>query len=104
SVFSFYSTTGTETLTRTVIDDTFSLSTQEIYRQGLGSFHGNENITLTIKSNSSYPFDFELTTYNGQQYNISATQFTYSFSSGADYYDAVFTSSTQKNNPVDSIL
>jgi len=104
SVFSFYSITGTETFTRTVINDTFSLSTQETYRQGLGSFHGNENITLIIKSNSSYPFDFELTTYNGQQYNISATQFTYSFSSGADYYDAVFTAPTLKNNPADSIL
>ena len=45
------STGGTQTAT--IIDDNFTLTPNETYRQGLGSFHGNENITLNVDSNSS---------------------------------------------------
>ena len=31
-----------------IIDDSFRLSQNEVYRQGLGTFHGGENITLAM--------------------------------------------------------
>jgi hypothetical protein len=103
-VFSFYPVTGTKESCRTIIDDTFILSRHEIYRQGLGSFRGNENITLVAKSNASYPFKFELITYNGTQYTALATEFTHSFATSADYYEAVFIAKTSTSDPIDPNL
>ena len=90
-VFSYYPISSAESFTRTVIADSFILTGQETYRQGLGGFHENENITLTVSSNASFPIGFELVTYTGQLYKTEIKELNYSFTTKADYYDAVFT-------------
>src|SRR5690554_2268420 len=85
SVFSFYPQTSTEISTQIIIDDTFNLAEHEIYRQGLGSFRGNEIITLHVKGTAEHPIDFSLITYTGQQYTALAKSFNYTFVAAVDY-------------------
>lgn len=97
SVFSFYPQTSTEISTQIIIDDTFNLAEHEIYRQGLGSFRGNEIITLHVKGTAEHPIDFSLITYTGQQYTALAKSFNYTFVAAVDYYEVVF-----EGNPISS--
>ena len=92
--------------TQIVIDDVFTLKGQQIYRQGLGGFLGNENVTLTINSNTSSPFTFELLTYHGLQYTTTASDqnFCYSFLANADYYDTVFISNATESRTISLIV
>ncbi len=74
-----------------LINDTFQLSPNEIYRQGLGSFHGGENISLLVQCPTAFQKNFSIITYNGLRYsNFSQLDIAYSFTAGADYYEAVF--------------
>jgi hypothetical protein len=75
----------------TLINDTLLLSPNETYREGLGSFHGGEKISLSIECPTAFPINFSIITYSGLQYsNSSPSNITYSFIAGADYYEAVF--------------
>ncbi len=79
--------------TEVLLDNSLTLTEREIYRQGLGNFHGGENITvnLSLTGNSASVVNFALLTYGGPHYtNITATSLTYTFTAGADYYEAVF--------------
>ena len=74
-----------------LIDDSFQLSQNEIRRQGLGSFHGGENITLIVQCPTAFQKNFTIVTYNGLRFsNFSDIDIAYSFIAGADYYEAVF--------------
>lgn len=74
-----------------IVNDFFRLTPQETYRQGLGSFHGDENITLSVSGTRGCPVNFTLLTYGGVRYsNVSASDISFSFPAGADYYEAVF--------------
>ena len=91
SVVSFFPFTATGTQRTTIINDSFTMTLHETYRQGLGSFHGNENITLQIDLPNSTPVNFSLLTYTGTSYSNSLdSNTTYSFAAGTDYYEAVF--------------
>ncbi len=90
SLVSFLPTSTLETQTSTIIDSSFRLTPGETYRQGLGSFHGNENITLLVSENGTAPAKFLLLTYSGTRYNTTAPYVDYVFAAGADYYEAVF--------------
>jgi hypothetical protein len=80
---------GNQTLE--IIDSDFRVTPQETYRQGLGTFHGDENVTLLIAASGGCPVNFTLLTYGGPRYsNVSSSDINYSFPAGADYYEAVF--------------
>ncbi|MCW4010783.1 MAG: hypothetical protein NWF05_09220 [Candidatus Bathyarchaeota archaeon] len=84
-----------------IIDSTFRLTPQETYRQGLGSFRGDENITLRFATAADCPISFTLLTYGGPRYaNASASEMTYIFPAGADYYEAVFLANATTNTNV----
>jgi hypothetical protein len=79
----------------TVVKDSFKLSQNEVYRKGLGTFHRGENISVRVDCQNSFMKNFSIVTYNGTRYtNYSNTNIVYSFTAGADYYDAVFSSSS----------
>ena len=90
AVASFLPVAGSGTQATAIIDASFTLTPQETYRQGIGSFHGDENITLNIVTTQNCPVNFTLLTYGGHRYNSSESEITYTFSAGADYYEAVF--------------
>ena len=68
----------------TIIDNAFKLNPNETYKQGLGAFHGKENITVTVNCPAAINF------------SIAPANFTrlsnqnMSFTAGASYYEAVF--------------
>ncbi len=91
SVVSFLPSLPSGTQAATIIDSAFTLTPKETYREGLGSFHGGENITLNINVANSSPVNFTLLTYSGPRYtNTTIGNITYSFAAGADYYEAMF--------------
>ncbi len=84
---------------KVLINDTFRLSPNETYRQGLGSFHGGENISLFIQNSSDslqkFSFNFSIVAINGSLYSILIhSGINYNFTAGPYYYDAVFSNST----------
>lgn len=92
----YYTSTGNIS-SKNLIDNTFHLSPNEERRQGIGNFHGNstivnESITVKVTSSDLFVKNFSVITYSFNIYNTSTTQnITYTFPSGADYYEAVFT-------------
>jgi len=75
-----------------LVNSTFILSPNEVYRQGLGSFRGGENISVLIQSPTVFARNFSIVTYNGSHFNVSSSSdIAYTFKAGADYYDTVFT-------------
>jgi hypothetical protein len=98
-VASIYSVGTDKNESKVLINDTFHLSPNEVRRQGIGNFHGNQTIggneTLIAKVVSSDVFvkNFSIVTYSGTQYNVSTSKnITYAFVAGADYYEAIITS------------
>ena len=93
AVVSLFPTYTGNTQSRVLVNSTFTLSPNEIYRQGLGSFRGGENISVLIQSPTIFVRNFSILTYNGSHYTVSSSSdIAYTFKAGADYYDAVFTS------------
>ncbi len=91
AVVSFLPTATAGQQTTVIIDDNFKLTSQETYRQGIGSFHGDENITISLDTTGNCPINFTLLTYGGPRYsNNTSLTVNYSFPAGADYYEAVF--------------
>jgi hypothetical protein len=77
--------------THVIIDNTFNLSRDEVYRQGIGAFHGGENISLSVESPSAFQKNFSVITYSGPRFaNYTDGNVAFSFTAGADYYEAVF--------------
>ncbi len=100
AVVSLYPATGADVQSRSVIDDSFTLTPNETYRQGVGSFHGDENLTLLISTQGS-PVNFTLITYGGPRYaNITTKGINYSFPAGADYYEVVFLTNATTHSTV----
>jgi hypothetical protein len=74
-----------------IINDSFKLSQNEVRRHGLGTFHGGENISLLVESPTAFVKNFSIITYNGLRYsNFTSLDVAYTFTAGADYYEAVF--------------
>ncbi len=95
AVLSFFPVTGSYAETRVIIDDSFRLTPRETWRQGLGSFHGDENISVLVSVQQNRPVNLTLITYGGLRYsNLSTVGIKYSFPAGADYYEAIFSSNS----------
>jgi hypothetical protein len=93
SLFPIY--TG-ERQTRVLTNSTFTLSPNEVYREGLGSFRGiDENITIQVQSPTAFDRNVSIITPDPiiSHFNVSSnSDITYTFPTGADYYEAVFLS------------
>jgi hypothetical protein len=50
SLTSLYSNSTDDIQSKNIIKNSFRLSQNETYRQGLGAFHGGENITITVQA------------------------------------------------------
>jgi hypothetical protein len=93
---SIYAISTGEACSKTIIDDSFRLSPNEERRQGLGNFHGNtslgnESLTLLVDASGDFVWNFSVITYGHSIYNyVGSGDVSYSFQSGADYYEAVF--------------
>jgi hypothetical protein len=93
SVASLYPVATGYTQKVTVIDGSFRLSQNEVYRQGLGAFGGGENITLMVDCPTAFMKNFSVVTSNGTVYSIATNlNITYSFAADAHYYEVVFVS------------
>lgn len=94
-----------------IIDDTFHLSTNEVRRQGIGSFHGAENSTAyyfppenvsIVVESSDFVKNFSIVTYSNASFLHKTTNlnFSYTFVAGADYYEAVFSTNATQTGTV----
>jgi hypothetical protein len=97
AIASIYPVTTNFTQSKIIINDTFSLSQNQIRRQGLGAFQGGENITVLVESPKIFAKNFSITTYSGLRYqNNSSHNLNYTFTGGADYYEAILYSETEQ--------
>ena len=91
AIVSLYPVATGDEETRVIIDNSFRLTPLEMRRHGLGSFQGGENISISLRNPANSPVNFSIVTYNGTLYsNLSPADIEYSFTAGADYYEAVF--------------
>jgi len=101
AVVSFFTVETSESQSNLIISESFKLTPNETYRQGLGSFHGGENISITVKSQGSGNFNLTLLTYGGPRYkNDSITGVTYTFTAGSDYYEVSFSANPTTSRDV----
>jgi hypothetical protein len=109
STVSLYVTPESGSQTRVLVNETFQLSPNETYRQGLGSFYGDENVTVKVQSSPPLQENFSLQLplsndilliKSGIAYNTTKPNFSYSFLASPDYYDAVFTSNSSKTRTI----
>jgi len=92
AVVSLFPVTTGERQSTVLIDDSFNLSPNEIRRQGLGSFRGEEQEgSVLVESPSAFLKNFSIVTYNKVEYaNYSNTDISFTFPAKADYYEVVF--------------
>lgn len=91
AVVSLYPIVTSDTENSLIIDDSFALTPLEMWRRGLGSFRGNENLSLSILNPENSPINFSLVTYSGSLFStLSSEDIEYSFSACAEYHEAVF--------------
>jgi hypothetical protein len=80
----------------TVIDDSFRLSQNETYRQGLGAFQGGENVSVTVECPTAFMKNFSIATSSTTIYsNLTNLNITASFIADAHYYEVIFYSNAQ---------
>jgi len=94
-----------------VLSDTFTLSPNETYTEGLGSLHGGENITLWVQSSTVFLKGFSIMSPTITDYVVTSNDCTYSivtdsnivynFTASANYYEAVFVSESSKAGIID---
>ncbi len=90
AVVSLFPVTTGESEPSVWINDTFTLSQNEVRRQGLGSLHGGENTTVIVRGDN-FVKNFSIVTYNGLRFaNYTQKDINFTFTAGADYYEAVF--------------
>jgi hypothetical protein len=101
SVVSLFPITSNVRETSIIIDDSFRLTPLETRRHCLGSFHGGENVSTSIRGGENWPINFSIQTYNGTRYStVSTAKIDYSFTAGADYYEAVFLGDSKNANEI----
>lgn len=80
-----------QTQTGVLLDERFHLSSMETRRQGLGSFHGGENLIVQVQGDPWFVKNFSIITYRAVNFTEqSSGDITFSFFAGADYYEVVF--------------
>lgn len=101
AVLSIYPVLNGRQQSSVLIDENFHLSSMETRRQGLGSFHGGENLTVLVQGDADYPKNFSIITYSWTNFStVSTSDIAYSFIAGADYYEAVFYSQPETSSNI----
>jgi hypothetical protein len=101
AVLSIYPVPNGKEQSSVLIDERFHLSSMETRRQGLGSFHGGENLTVHIQGDAGYPKNFSIITYSWTNFStVSTSDIAYSFIAGADYYEAIFYSQPETSSNI----
>jgi hypothetical protein len=78
-----------------IINATFTLTQNQVRRQGLGTFGGGENLTVVAESPTAFYKELSIVTYSGTYYvNSTTLNVNYTFTADADYYEAVFYSNS----------
>ncbi len=91
AALSIYPVPNGKTESSVLLDENFHLSSMETRRQGLGSFQGGENLTVHIEGDAGNPKNFSIITYSWTNFStVFDSDVSYSFITGADYYEAVF--------------
>ena len=85
-----------------LVKDTFQLSPNETYIEGLGSFRGGENISISVQSPTAFEKNFAIILptrpyffiiNSSVDYSVlTKSNLNYSFIADANYYEAVFVS------------
>ena len=102
AVVSLYPIVTSDTEINLIIDDSFTLTPLEMWRHGLGSFRGNENISLSVLNPANSPINFSLVTYSGPLFStVSSEDIKYSFSADAEYHEAVFLTESDVSSELD---
>jgi len=94
-----------------VLSDTFTLSPNETYTEGIGAFRGGANVTLQVESPNVFLKEFSIISPTITDYVITSNDCTYSivtdsnivynFTASANYYEAVFVSESSKTGIID---
>jgi hypothetical protein len=76
-----------------LIDDSFRLSQTEVYRKGIGTFQGGENVSIRVESSKSFSKNFSIVTNTNSSFYIDSSNLnvSYAFIADPDYYEAIFT-------------
>ncbi|MFB3889258.1 MAG: hypothetical protein ACE14S_07180 [Candidatus Bathyarchaeia archaeon] len=96
AVVSLIPVSGVNGESRAIVDDAFRLAPLETWRHPLGSFHGDENISITVSAAEGGFANFSVVTYGGPRYSsVFTSVLKCSFPAGADYYEvALWTNAT----------
>jgi hypothetical protein len=83
-----------------LFNDSFRLSQNEVYRKGIGTFQGGENISIKVESSTLFSKNFSITTSTNSSFYVNSSNLnvTYSFTADPDYYEAIFHSNSPNMN------
>jgi hypothetical protein len=91
SVASMFSVTTGRNQKTTVIDYSFRLSQNEVYRQGIGAFKAGEGVSVTVDCPTVFLKNFSIENSNTTLYSTQTDKnFTHSFITGPNYDEVVF--------------
>jgi hypothetical protein len=93
SIFPIVTENSQKTL---LINDSFRLSQNEVYRKGIGTFQGGENILVSVESSTSLSKNFSIVTNTNSSFYVNSSNLNvlYSFFADPDYYEAIFHSNS----------
>ncbi len=101
AIVSIYPVQTGQNQSTVLLDSSFNLTSQETRRQGLGSFHGGENLTVQVQGDLGFEKNVSIITYRAINFTEQSTQdITFNFLAGADYYEVVFTCLPQTQGTV----
>ncbi len=100
SVLSFFPIITEKNEKTSLFIDSFRLSQNEVYRKGIGTFQGGENISVIVESSTSFSKNFSIVTSTNSSFffDSSNLNITYSFTADPDYYEAIFYSNSPNAN------
>ena len=83
-----------------LFNDSFRLSQNEVYRKGIGTFKGGENISVRVESSTSFSKNFSIVTSTNSSFYVNSSNLnvSYSFIADPDYYEAIFYSNSPNAN------
>jgi hypothetical protein len=84
-----------------LINDSFRLSQNEVYRKGIGTFQGGENISVRTESSTPFSKNFSLITNTNSSFYVNSSNLNVAYSFTADpgyYYEAIFHSNSPNSN------
>ena len=100
SVLSLFPIVTEKSEKTSLFNDSFRLSQNEVYRKGIGTFKGGENISVRVESSTSFSKNFSIVTSTNSSFYVNSSNLNvaYSFTADPDYYEAIFHSNSPNAN------